>query len=121
MVFQDQRQGKTGTPDIIFIINDEFFILELTTIKAKSAQFSAEGSSVPDHIKLFAEEHSEAIVNGIYTAPTIHDRNTSAMKAILDPLGINLKCIEDRELVDLLLSKDRNLIYSELKVVIKRS
>ncbi|KXI51974.1 MULTISPECIES: AlwI family type II restriction endonuclease [Bacillus cereus group] len=107
--------GKTGTPDIIFIINDEFFILELTTIKAKSAQFSAEGSSVPDHIKLFAEEHSEAIVNGIYTAPTIHDRNTSAMKAILDPLGINLKCIEDRELVDLLLSKDRNLIYSELK------
>lgn len=107
--------GKTGTPDIVFMINGEFFILELTTIKPKSTQFSAEGSSVPDHVKLFAEENSGITVNGIFSAPAIHSRNTSAMQSILDPLGINLKCIDDQDLVTLLLSKDRNLIYNELK------
>jgi AlwI restriction endonuclease len=106
--------GKTGTPDIIFVINGVYFILELTTIKAKSTQFSAEGSSVPDHIKLFAEENKGEQIYGIFAAPTIHDRNTSTMQAVLDPLGINLKCIKDQELVALLLTKDRNRIFNEL-------
>ena len=44
--------GKTGTPDIIFTIDDTDYVLELTTIKSKSGQFAAEGSSVPDHIRL---------------------------------------------------------------------
>ncbi|OIJ09418.1 AlwI family restriction endonuclease [Anaerobacillus arseniciselenatis] len=107
--------GKTGTPDIVFMINNEFFILELTTIKPKSTQFSAEGSSVPDHIKLFSEDNSGSVVNGIFSAPAIHERNTSAMQAILDPLGINLKCVVDQDLVSLLISKDRNRIYNQLK------
>lgn len=107
--------GKTGTPDIVFVINGEYFILELSTIKAKSSQFSAEGSSVPDHIKLFAEENKGQQIYGIFSAPTIHDRNTSVMQAVLTPLGINIKCIKDQELVTLLLSKDRNRIYNELK------
>lgn len=107
--------GKTGTPDIVFMMNGEYFILELTTIKGKASQFSAEGSSVPDHIKLFSEENSGHTVNGIFSAPVIHERNTAAMKAILNPLGIHIKCIVDRNLVDLLVSKDRNRIFKELK------
>lgn len=108
--------GKTGTPDIVFMINGEYFILELTTIKPKAMQFSAEGSSVPDHIKLFAEENDGVTVNGVFSAPNIHERNTSAMQAILDPLGINLKCIVDDDLVNLLLSNDRTLIFNKLKM-----
>lgn len=107
--------GKIGTPDIVFTINSEFFILELTTIKAKSTQFSAEGSSVPDHIKKFYENNLGLKVNGIFSAPLIHDRNTSAMRSILNPLDINLTCITDKNLVELLLTKDRNLIFNQLK------
>ena len=36
--------GKTGTPDIVFTVDDLHIVIELTTIKAKSLQFSAEGS-----------------------------------------------------------------------------
>jgi len=107
--------GKTGTPDIIFQINDEMFILEVTTIKPKSTQFSAEGSSVPDHIKLFSEKDSDIKVHGIFSAPLIHSRNTAAMQAILDPLEINLKCIKDINLIEILQSKNRNFIFNELK------
>jgi hypothetical protein len=107
--------GKTGTPDIVFVIDGEYFVLEVTTIKAKASQFSAEGSSVPDHIKLFAEDNKGSIVNGIFSAPYIHSRNTSAMQSILNPLGINIKCIEDHELVKILLTKDRTIIINELK------
>ena len=33
--------GKTGTPDIVFAVDDLHIVIELTTIKAKSLQFSA--------------------------------------------------------------------------------
>lgn len=107
--------GKTGTPDIVFIINEEFFVLEVTTIKAKTSQFKAEVSSVPDHVKLFAEENHDAKVHGIFSAPTIHSRNTSVMESILNEHDINIKSIKDQDLVNLLLSKDRSLILTELK------
>jgi hypothetical protein len=107
--------GKTGTPDIVFELNGEYFIKELTTIKAKSTQFKAEGSSVPDHIKLFAESNEDKKINGIFSAPLIHTRNTSAMQAVLEPTGVTIKCIEDINLVKLLLTKDKNKIFSELK------
>lgn len=107
--------GKTGTADIIFLINNEYFVLELTTIKPKSFQFKAEGSSVPDHIKLFAEDNSHNKVHGIFSAPIMHPRNTSAMESILKPLGISLTCIEDKELITLLLSKNREHIFNVLK------
>lgn len=38
---------------MIFVIDDIHFVLELTTIKPKSMQFRAEGSSVPDHVRLY--------------------------------------------------------------------
>ncbi len=49
--------GTTGTPDIVFKIDDVDFVLELTTIKPKAQQWSAEGASVPDHVLQYAKRH----------------------------------------------------------------
>lgn len=101
--------GKTGTPDMVFTIDDLHIVVELTTIKAKSLQFSAEGSSVPDHIRLYKQETGKDVV-GVFCAPTIHERNTAAMQSAISQYGIELYCITDKELVDLLLSKDKEKI-----------
>jgi len=101
--------GKTGTPDIVFTIDDLHIVVELTTIKAKALQFSAEGSSVPDHIRLYKQESGKN-VEGVFCAPTIHERNTAAMQSTLAPYGIKLHCITDKELVELLLTRDREKI-----------
>ena len=70
--------GKTGKPDMVFAIDDLYTVVELTTIKAKALQFSAEGSSVPDHIRLYKQETGKD-VTGVFCAPVIHERNTAAM------------------------------------------
>jgi len=106
--------GKTGTPDMVFMIDDLHIVVELTTIKAKSLQFSAEGSSVPDHIRLYKQESGKDVV-GVFCAPTIHERNTAAMKSTIAPYGIELHCITDKELVELLFSKDKDKIKKFIK------
>lgn len=101
--------GKMGTPDIVFIIDDVHIVVELTTIKSRSLQFSAEGSSVPDHIRLY-KQNSGKDVSGIFCAPVIYERNTTAMKSATASYGIELHCITDKELIELLLTKDREKI-----------
>ena len=101
--------GKTGTPDLVFVIDDLHIVVELTTIKAKALQFSAEGSSVPDHIRLYKQETGKDVA-GVFCAPIIHERNTAAMKSIIAPYGIELHCITDKELVEILLTKDKEII-----------
>lgn len=95
--------GKTGTPDIIFKIDDFDFVLELTTIKAKSLQFQAEIASVPDHIRLYKGSISEKRkVIGIFCAPIIHDRNTNTMQTILQQYCLKLHCLTDTEFLNIL-------------------
>ena len=101
--------GRLGTADIVFMIDDNDFVLELTTIKPKSTQFSAEGSSVPDHIRIYADSVSRD-VTGIFCAPKIHPRNTAAMQSTISPYGIELHCITDKELVELLVKEDKEEI-----------
>ncbi len=79
--------GKIGTPDLVFMIDDVHFVVELTTIKAKSLQFSAEGSSVPDHIRLYKQKSGKDVI-GVFCAPTIYERNTAAMKSAIANYGI---------------------------------
>ena len=104
--------GKTGTPDIVFIVDDKHVVVELTTIKPKSTQFSAEGSSVPDHIRLYKQSTGKDVV-GVFCAPLIHERNTAAMESTIAPYGIKLHCITDKELVDILMSNCRECIKKE--------
>lgn len=105
--------GKTGSPDIIFMIDDLHVVVELTTIKPKAMQFSTEGSSVPDHIKLYKNDSKQDVV-GVFCAPIIHERNTAAMKSNVASSGINLHCITDKELVKLLLTQNRDEIKKSL-------
>lgn len=105
--------GKTGTPDLIFRINKQEFVLELTAIRPKAMQFDKEGSSVPDHIRLQYNK-SDFDVYGVFCAPQIHERNTAIMQASLIEEAINLNCITDKELVEILLSEDREKILSKL-------
>lgn len=105
--------GKTGTPDMVFVIDGKYFVLELTTIKAKASQFSAEGSSVPDHIRLYRDE-TKKDVSGIFCAPIIHTRNEAAMISTIAAYNIKLRCITVKDLVDLCKTKNRNQIKKEL-------
>ena len=106
--------GKTGTPDIVFSINDVDYVLELTTIKSKAMQFSAECSSVPDHIRLYAQTTKNKVI-GIFVAPIIHERNTNTMKSVLEKSNIKLLCIEDKDFLELLKSNNiQEAINNEL-------
>ncbi|MDD4187163.1 MAG: AlwI family type II restriction endonuclease [Bacilli bacterium] len=95
--------GKIGITDIIFTIGNIDFVLELTTIRAKSTQFSAEGSSVPDHIKLHKKNTTRNVI-GIFVAPIIHDRNTSAIKAVLRGADLSVICVSDTDFLEILSS-----------------
>lgn len=103
--------GKTGTPDIVFVVDGLHIVVEVTTIKSKSLQFSAEGSSVPDHIRLYKQETGKEVV-GVFCAPMIHERNTAAMRSTIAPYGIELHCITDKELVEILSNNTREGIKS---------
>lgn len=106
--------GKTGIADMIFIIDDLHVVLEMTTIKPKTLQFSAEGASVPDHIRLYNDSVNEKVV-GIFCAPVIHTRNTDAMQSTILKYGIKLKCVEIKDLLKVLLKKDRSQIMNYLE------
>lgn len=105
--------GKYGIYDMVFTINSIDFVLELTTIKPKSSQFSAEGSSVPDHVRIHSKESSNYVV-GIFCAPQIHERNMRVMQSSLDEYNIKLNGLTDCDLLKLFMTKDRDKIVSEL-------
>jgi hypothetical protein len=87
--------GKTGEPDILVFIEDIILVVELTTIKSKSQQWSAEGASVPDHIRLVEEKYSDKKIFALYLAPIIHDeRVTKGMLSRLKDYESKLHCIE---------------------------
>ncbi|MDY4480147.1 MAG: AlwI family type II restriction endonuclease [Lactobacillus johnsonii] len=107
--------GKQGTPDIIFIKDGIHYILELTTIKSKSGQHSAELSSVPDHIRLYSKQFRNIKIRGIFCAPEIHERNHNVMKAILLGESIEFISIKDSEFLDILCVENSMLLGQKLE------
>lgn len=103
--------GKTGTPDMVFIIGDIHYVLEVTTIKAKSAQEKAEVASVPDHIIKY-KAAVEAEVIGVFCAPIIHKRNCAVMKTILKDAEISMICISDKELINVFSHENRSSVIN---------
>ncbi len=91
--------GKLGEPDIVFIKNGIHYVLELTTIKAKSQQEKAEIASVSDHIKLYSEKVSNKVV-GLFCAPIIHPRNVAVVNNILKESNIEFHAFTEKELFD---------------------
>jgi len=100
--------GPNGDPDILIFIGDTLVVLELTTIKSKSQQWSAEGASVPDHIRLIEIRYPKNKIFALYLAPIIHEeRVTNAMLSRLKDYKSKLKCLEIEEFLKIL-KKFRN-------------
>lgn len=97
--------GKYGIPDLVVKTGEITFIFELTTIASKSLQYSAEGASVPDHIKIYSTEHPSESVVGVFSAPKMHDRVNTTMKTIATQNGQKLLCISIDQLCELLSKK----------------
>lgn len=106
--------GVAGTPDMVFVIDDKNYVLELTTIRPKALQFSAEGSSVPDHVRLYKQTTGKEVM-GIYCAPVIHERNTAAMQSTIAAYGIKLKCITEKEILEIFKKKKKDEIKKLLE------
>lgn len=62
----------SGKPDILVYIDNIVIVLEVTIIPDIRMQWSAEGASVPDHVKTFALQNPEKKVIGLFVAPSIH-------------------------------------------------
>lgn len=97
--------GPTGSPDILLFIDNIIIVVELTTIKPKAQQWSAEGASVPDHIRLVEEKYPDKKIFAIYLAPIIHEeRVTKGMLSRLKDYESKLHCLE----IDKFLNYSRN-------------
>ena len=105
--------GTTGTPDIVFKIDDVDFVLELTTIKPKAQQWSAEGASVPDHVLQYAKKTS-GTVHGIFSAPIMHSRNVTGMKTAIASHGLQISCLTIDDLLKIFKELDREKILKAL-------
>lgn len=93
--------GKEGYPDVVFEIDNNLFILELTTFHGIRAQWSsAEASSVPDHIAKFKRMSPNKKTIGIFSAPSIHRQlqQNLTLNAKKENVGMIFKpCIEFSE------------------------
>ena len=77
-------------------------VVELTTIKSKSQQWSAEGASVPDHIRLIEENYRNKKIYAFYLAPIIHEqRVTKGMLSRLRDYESKLHCMQISEFLKL--------------------
>lgn len=100
--------GPTGSPDMFVFIDDIIVVLELTTIKPKAMQWSAEGASVPDHIKIVERNFPLKKVYAFYLAPILHSRITSGMHSNMnDSNAILISKVIETFLNDLEILKDK--------------
>ncbi|WP_340170876.1 AlwI family type II restriction endonuclease [Lacinutrix sp.] len=80
---------------MLLFIDNMIIVVELTTIKAKSQQWSAEGASVPDHIRLLEEKYPDKKIFVLYLAPLIHEeRVTKGMLSRLKDYESKLHCLK---------------------------
>jgi hypothetical protein len=107
--------GPTGDPDLIIFVDNNLIVIELTTIRPKAQQWTAEGASVPDHIRLIEDKYPDYNIFAFYLAPIIHDeRVTKAMLSRLKEYQSKLHCIEIENFMtscSLINSKDEFIKY----------
>lgn len=97
--------GPAGSPDMFVFIDDIIVVLELTTIKPKAMQWSAEGASVPDHIKIVEKNFPLKRIYAFYLAPIIHTRVSSGM---LSNMGSSKALLISRE-IEIFLNEIENI------------
>ncbi|WP_188347453.1 AlwI family type II restriction endonuclease [Sphingobacterium cavernae] len=95
--------GPKGNPDLIVFVDNKLLVVELTTIKSKSQQWTAEAASVPDHIKnVYHDYNGKYDIIGLYLAPIQHDRVKSGIMSNLNDFNVKMLFKEIPQMVDVL-------------------
>lgn len=117
-IAQPAPAGKKGNPDATFKVKDITLLLELTTIPSASAQWTAEGSSVPYHVANFVKEKGNTNVYGVFSAPIMHERVVNSLKSALMPARCKILCLSIEDFIRLL--ADKKQIYQKVKNLIRK-
>ena len=84
-------------------VDNKLLVVELTTIKSKSQQWTAEAASVPDHIKnVYHDYNTKYDVIGIYLAPIQHDRVKSGIMSNLNDFNVKMLFKEIPQMLNVL-------------------
>lgn len=105
----------SGKPDLLIFMDDLLIILELTVIPDTRQQWSAEGVSVPDHIRIIFEDNPQKKIIGIFSAPSIHKPLAKNLKSYSKEEGIPIICLSIDELLNLLALASKGKIINTLK------
>jgi len=72
--------GPSGNPDLLVYLDNYLLVVEVTTIRSKSSQWSNEAASVHDHIhRVYEEKGDQYEIVGLFCAPVIADRVESVL------------------------------------------
>lgn len=107
----------SGKPDLLISIDDLLIVLEVTVIPDTRKQWSAEGASVPDHIKLVYEDNPERKIIGIFSAPSIHKQLAKNLKSHSKDEGIPIFCLTIDDLLKLLSFDSKEEIIKTLRSI----
>lgn len=110
--------GPKGNPDIVFIMDDNLIILELTTQKARSSQENAETFSIVRHVRNFETNNKDIFskygvrnVLLIFSAPILHADIVKTLEKIFQQeKGFNYKFLKIEELLEILTTNPRRLL-----------
>jgi hypothetical protein len=105
----------SGKPDLLICIDNLIVVLELTVIPDTRKQWSAEGVSVPDHIRIIFEDNPQKKIIGIFSAPSIHKPLAKNLKSYSKEEGIPIICLSIDELLNLLALSSKGKIINILK------
>lgn len=104
----------SGKPDILILVDNLLIILELTVIPDTRQQWSAEGASVPDHIRIVSKDNPEKKILGIFSAPSIHAQLERNLKSHSKDEGIPIVCFTTDELFKVFASESKERIIKTL-------
>lgn len=109
----------SGKPDLLIFMDDLIIVLEVTAIPDTRRQWSAEGASVPDHIRIVSEDNPERKIIGIFSAPSIHKQLAKNLKSHSKEEGIPIICLTIDELLKLLSLNNKKEILKTLRSIKK--
>jgi len=107
----------SGKPDLLISTNDLLIVLELTVIPDTRQQWSAEGASVPEHIRMVSEGSPERKIVGIFSAPSIHKQLERNLKSYSKEEKIPIICLTIEKLLNLLSLDSKEEIMRTLRSI----
>jgi len=99
--------GIKGNPDIVIIKDQELWLLELTTQKAKSSQETSETFSIIRHLRNFEKNNKELLrkkeikrISLIYSAPILYEDLIKSLTSITSQEGLGMKFFKTNDLAE---------------------